>query len=1082
MKFEIGSWQFRSLHLLLRVTFVLLLKLIVAVLSHLSLFSSSLRFIALRHRRISSIELSDTTMEVHSRAVSPFRTLLDGLPSRTIHNPLKPVAPPADEPNSPPMEIPNLPKNPYGLESFADFCAAVRRVKDGLPAIEAVTPPDRNEPLLIHGIQFKYWNPDQSESELSETESETTSPDTEHLENDRRKSTWSAGTPRKGILRQSISSSVVRETQLPHPNRSPPPLVYDYASTASPASRCTSRLSSRRVSIDAGVQSEHADTQDIEEEVVRTAAKKRASARRSSVAPVRRGSFVHGLAGFTGIGRAHSGAIICIANGKKFQLVVDKYDKNDDREVAVQCSAIEIDSDIEARFVECHENEVIDVDSLPENMQAEKQTGDEPITEEASSKDHPQINDGDNTEEQNEVPSPEQLRSANPAMMTPGTMNIPDLSDIGVTPTKDVENTTLEAITPTHLSLKSDVPDKNSEDVSNDEVVGISAHGSNRLSIQPTSQEPADAQATPRTVDAQSTEKPPEEQPETNTEKPFEEQPETSTPAPIPEAQMSDAQSAAINVLPEAQLPDVPPAQSNTQPEAQMSDTPPTHSSTPPEAPMCDAPPAQTSIHRMTVPTMTPSQATALAFTRQRSLSLKPSSELAVVTQRPSHCTTVGQSLCLRSVPGLDIRPTVSAYQLAAMATLSPKSYLRAIQPPSQPRVVFAFASPGGTAPVQGVDVAPPALLSTPPVATLAVAPSSTVRASLLAAPRRSHVSIPRTDLSTPSQGLLPINDSHTGQRNDGASAQISPESDALVTPAPLQNKAVTLEPRQSNSQKTNNDAQRQSTSNGSITPNMDESTVPSNVELPVENAEHSGGFIDDGDDDDFGAQPDVDDDDVVMETDEHDFEREPAGKTEIVEVEADQDRQNPAEVQIESIKSRSRKTSVASSRTRSSRRTQLSSASELRRASSVTQAVQDCGELPSDADFAISDDQNPEIIEVENKAEEEEEEEAPKKKRSRKAKATKQSRKRGQNTTKRAGQKRWRELKSLPTSLVTTNEDATDEGLRRSKRQRFPRLKFWRNETVSYERRLSQAIPTIAEVLVDVASESDDDTWFGRR
>lgn len=43
--------------------------------------------------------------------------------------------------------------------------------------------------------------------------------------------------------------------------------------------------------------------------------------------------------------------------------------------------------------------------------------------------------------------------------------------------------------------------------------------------------------------------------------------------------------------------------------------------------------------------------------------------------------------------------------------------------------------------------------------------------------------------------------------------------------------------------------------------------------------------------------------------------------------------------------------------------------------------------------------------------------------------------------------------------------------GGRRSTRQRFPVLKYWRNETVRYERRLSQAIPTISQVVVDVDS-----------
>lgn len=62
--------------------------------------------------------------------------------------------------------------------------------------------------------------------------------------------------------------------------------------------------------------------------------------------------------------------------------------------------------------------------------------------------------------------------------------------------------------------------------------------------------------------------------------------------------------------------------------------------------------------------------------------------------------------------------------------------------------------------------------------------------------------------------------------------------------------------------------------------------------------------------------------------------------------------------------------------------------------------------------------------------------------------------------------------------------KDAPPEeaGPRRSKRQRIRRLKFWKNEQVRYERRLSQPLPTIAQVVIE-EDDSDDESWLlGRR
>lgn len=76
-------------------------------------------------------------------------------------------------------------------------------------------------------------------------------------------------------------------------------------------------------------------------------------------------------------------------------------------------------------------------------------------------------------------------------------------------------------------------------------------------------------------------------------------------------------------------------------------------------------------------------------------------------------------------------------------------------------------------------------------------------------------------------------------------------------------------------------------------------------------------------------------------------------------------------------------------------------------------------------------------------------------------------------------GQKRqWRELAHLPTQEVRKDDGP---GPRRSKRQRFPRLKYWKNEVVAYERRVSQVMPTVSQVLVDVGDTDSEESWMPR-
>jgi hypothetical protein len=85
---------------------------------------------------------------------------------------------------------------------------------------------------------------------------------------------------------------------------------------------------------------------------------------------------------------------------------------------------------------------------------------------------------------------------------------------------------------------------------------------------------------------------------------------------------------------------------------------------------------------------------------------------------------------------------------------------------------------------------------------------------------------------------------------------------------------------------------------------------------------------------------------------------------------------------------------------------------------------------------------------------------------------------------------RQWRELKHLDVArarkAIERGQEASierpegsrdqNEIIRRSKRQRFPVLKFWKGETIVYERRKSQIMPTIAEIVLD-GSDEDDST-----
>lgn len=62
------------------------------------------------------------------------------------------------------------------------------------------------------------------------------------------------------------------------------------------------------------------------------------------------------------------------------------------------------------------------------------------------------------------------------------------------------------------------------------------------------------------------------------------------------------------------------------------------------------------------------------------------------------------------------------------------------------------------------------------------------------------------------------------------------------------------------------------------------------------------------------------------------------------------------------------------------------------------------------------------------------------------------------------------REMRSLDVArarraLEREGEDEIEEGVRRSRRQKFPVLKWWKSESITYERRDSRLMPTIAQI-----------------
>ncbi|GJQ13380.1 hypothetical protein GpartN1_g5171.t1 [Galdieria partita] len=82
--------------------------------------------------------------------------------------------------------------------------------------------------------------------------------------------------------------------------------------------------------------------------------------------------------------------------------------------------------------------------------------------------------------------------------------------------------------------------------------------------------------------------------------------------------------------------------------------------------------------------------------------------------------------------------------------------------------------------------------------------------------------------------------------------------------------------------------------------------------------------------------------------------------------------------------------------------------------------------------------------------------------------------------TENRRGQPR--ELRFLPTSREGDGLRQVGSGIRRSQRTRFPVLKFWKNETILYERRDSRQFPTIAGILAYPDTPQEEERKSRRR
>eukprot|EP00178_Gracilaria_changii_P000140 TRINITY_DN1011_c0_g1_i1.p2 TRINITY_DN1011_c0_g1~~TRINITY_DN1011_c0_g1_i1.p2 ORF type:complete len:1423 (+),score=265.33 TRINITY_DN1011_c0_g1_i1:9576-13844(+) len=297
---------------------------------------------------------------------APFDVLPDSLPSSAMV--LKPsllLHPPGfGEFNL--TALNKLPKNAAGLQSYSDFAKAARQLEKNADVGSQLVD-DRSKPICIRGHPFRFVGVPISGSECS-YQSDITSSSGQGAEDSHGGEAaqelsapvpaWTpTASPAKSILRRSS----VAPLQASQP--SPKPLVYDYASSASPASRrvstaslCTSskRASTqqRRLSFDTGVQVREPDEHTDADYRQATVSARKVRSRRSSMTSRRMSSASSGrpptYAGFEPFGLTGAGAMLCETGGRRFLLVVD--DVEAEETVGTQCQPLDIDVEMDLLF------------------------------------------------------------------------------------------------------------------------------------------------------------------------------------------------------------------------------------------------------------------------------------------------------------------------------------------------------------------------------------------------------------------------------------------------------------------------------------------------------------------------------------------------------------------------------------------------------------------------------------------------------------------------------------------------------------------------------------------------------------
>lgn len=302
--------------------------------------------------------------------------------------------------------IPELSRNEYGLENLQDLYNAYRRIERGLPPFEE-SKHQLQKTVTICGLEIKYAKPcgvPESDSELTDSDFESDFDNSAVMEHEaeRNGDNWIADTENTVLKApqehepdiheekanaDSIADENSRQEKehcrhgnvdADNPETSRPidhkeqdsessrdgdvssALVYDYASTVSPASRRVSRIStvgiarSRRCSVNVGVQSESVSKDLLPDEAALRAARRKSSIgiheRRKSIADA-----TDTALGFSGTRCSRNGVFICQVAGRKFELVVEHCSNAGDGGKGVQCSVADIDAAMDVLFADLPE-------------------------------------------------------------------------------------------------------------------------------------------------------------------------------------------------------------------------------------------------------------------------------------------------------------------------------------------------------------------------------------------------------------------------------------------------------------------------------------------------------------------------------------------------------------------------------------------------------------------------------------------------------------------------------------------------------------------------------------------------------